>query len=86
MDDCREAFNKWVSTGLISKELMPALYMAWQAAWEHRNKHTLPFVGVTQEELDAGDKIRDEIHASQNLDDTPEARRIKRKLEKSAKT
>lgn len=29
-------------------------------------KHSLPFCGVTQDELDAGDKIRDEIHATQN--------------------
>lgn len=33
---------------------------------EHANKHPLPFCGVTQDELDAGDKIRDEVHATQN--------------------
>lgn len=34
-------------------------------------KRPLPFVDVTQEELDAGDKIRDAIHSTQNPEDLP---------------
>ena len=54
MDDCREAFREWTSTGLINEHDMQLLWMAWQAAWQQartQQPDTQPAVSLIDEIL-----------------------------------
>jgi len=35
-DDCRKAFQEWISTGLIQESHKQILWMGWEAAWVSR--------------------------------------------------
>lgn len=54
MDECRKAFEDWAEQELIpidqSEPMMPhrnyTLWVCWMAAWDYRNKHSLPVDGI----------------------------------------